>query len=116
MILFILCPFLQPSASASGISYPNLDEAPPPPSYELATSPPKEAESGVGPLIDLGTDITAPVAPPTSQGQGDIVAQLAQLGISAQPSPNTDAPAPQQQTTGADDFDVLAQSRITYEQ
>ena len=116
--MFHCCSF-QPSASAGGISYPNLDEPPAPPSYELATGPPKEEggdSSGVGQLIDLGTDITTPVAPPTSQGQGDIVTQLAQLGITAQPSPNTAPPPQQEQPSPADDFDVLARSRTTYEQ
>ena len=107
------------SAGASGISYPNLDEPPAPPSYESATTPPppaNEAESGgIGQLIDLGTDITSPVVPPTSQPEGgDIVSQLAQLGITAQPSPN--AAPPQQQQSATDDFDVLARSRTTYDQ
>lgn len=118
MILFSLFQPGDSSASASGISYPNLDEAPAPPSYESATTPPPPAESGgIGQLIDLGTDITSPVAPPTSQqGDGDIVAQLAQLGITAQPSPNAAPPAQQQPPPPADDFDILVRSRTTYDQ
>ena len=80
--------------------------------------PANEAESsGIGQLIDLGSDITTPVAPPTSQqGGGDIVTQLAQLGITGQPSPNAAPPPQQQPQPAADDFDVLARSRTTYDQ
>ena len=62
----------------------------------------------MGQLIDLGADITAP--PPSSEAQpqgGDIVAQLAELGITSQPTAATST----QQT---DEFDVFAKSRTAY--
>ena len=111
--MWFICTIFYQSASESGISYPNLDE-PPPPSYD-STAVPSDG-SGVGQLIDLGTDIS--VAPPTSSSTGaqpqggDIVSQLAELGITAQPSPNT-APV-SQQIQQSDEFDVFAKSRTAY--
>lgn len=101
---------LQTTTTESAISYPNLDE-PPPPSYDVSVVPPPSDGSGVGQLIDLGTDISEP-APTTSQTQGDIVSQLAQLGITAQPAPN--ATAPSQPPQQSDEFDVFARSRTAY--
>lgn len=95
---------IQPAESGTGISYPNLDE-PPPPSYDAAAAP--SDGSGVGQLIDLGSDITS--GPPVQSeggGGGDIVSQLAELGITTQPSSQ-----PQQQS---DEFDMFARSRTAY--
>ena len=119
---------LQPADPGSGISYPNLDE-PPPPAYDSTVT---EQPGGVGQLIDLGTDITAPPTqqpPPQQQGDkaDDIVAQLAQLGITS--STATTAPVPATTTAvpdvppqppqvqgqpGTDEFDIFAKSRTAY--
>ena len=101
---------MQPAASESGISYPNLDE-PPPPSYEASAVPfGEDGGSGVGQLIDLGSEISEPVTQP--QAQGDIVSQLAELGITAQPTQTTTAPS--QSAQQSDEFDVFARSRSAY--
>lgn len=103
---------MQPAASESGISYPNLDE-PPPPSYEASAVPTGEGGgSGVGQLIDLGSEISEPATQSQSQAQGDIVAQLAELGISAQPTQSTTTPS--QPAQESDEFDVFARSRSAY--
>ena len=67
----------------------------------------------MGQLIDLGSDITAP--PPTTQpSQSDIVAQLAQLGIT-NTAPTTQSPQQQQeQQQPPDEFDIFTQSRTAY--
>ena len=112
---------MQPEAG-SAISYPSMDD-PLPPSYESASAEqPAMAAGGTGQLIDLGTDITVP--PPDPQGGStadDIVAQLAQLGVTTTPSSGTNgasAPSiPQQTSTGGattDEFDMFAESRTAY--
>ena len=56
------------------VSYPTFDQ---PPSYEDS----KPNDSAVGQLIDLGFDTnTSSTAPVTSDGTGDILGQLADLG------------------------------------
>ena len=79
------------------ISYPSLDDSQPPPAYE---------DSAVGQLIDLGTEIPAP-----SQ-QGDIVSQLAELGVTTTPGETAQAKPPESQ----DEFDMFAKSRTAYAQ
>ena len=92
-----------------------MDE-PPPPSYDLASTIPQTTpqNGGIGQLIDLGSDITTP--PTSSDPQGDraddIVAQLAQLGVTPGAGGGADG---QTQGGGAkDDFDMFAQSRTAY--
>ena len=94
-----------------------------PPSYESASAEQSTTGAGgVGQLIDLGTDITTP--PPEPKGGNtadDIVAQLAQLGVTTTPSAGTNgvtAPSiPPQTSTGGtapDEFDMFAESRTAY--
>lgn len=102
--------FSQPDAGAS-ISYPDMDE-PPPPSYEATST---TQTSGIGQLIDLGTDITAP--PTGSEPQGarsdDIVAQLAQLGVTTEGTAQDNGVQSQIKST-VDEFDMFAESRTAY--
>ena len=107
---------LPQTEASTAISYPNMDE-PPPPSYEVSS-----VSSGVGQLIDLGTDITATPPDPSRQqqqqqqhGGDDIVADLARMGVTSQQAPTTSTvttslppPAP------VDEFDMFAQSRTAY--
>ena len=65
----------------------------------------------MGTLIDLGSDITAPVPPPSTEGT-DIVSQLADMGISGSQAPPPPAVPPLEQST--DEFDMFAQSRTAY--
>ena len=89
-----------------------------PPSYEASSA--ATTTEGVGQLIDLGTDITAPPSDPQGSTADDIVAQLAQLGVStstAVASSNGTAPTIPQQTStsaAADEFDMFAESRTAY--
>lgn len=85
--------------NAPSISYPSLDSEQPP-TYE---------DSAVGTLIDLGSDIQQPTQQPPPSG--DIVAQLAELGITSEPAAQP-AAQPKQQTE--DEFDMFAQSRTAY--
>ena len=105
----------------SGISYPKLDD-PPPPSYTVASTTPTpqntaQQSSDIGQLIDLGSDISAPptTAPPT-QGEraDDIVAQLAQLGVTPGNEGGVTSSSGQGQRGGADEFDMFAESRTAY--
>ncbi len=88
-----------------------------PPSYETASTDQTTGTGGVGQLIDLGTDIKAP--PPESQGgtADDIVAQLAQLGVTTSTAPDTNGTTPAQETAtngATDEFDMFAESRTAY--
>ena len=87
---------------ASGISYPSLDEQPPP-AYEGGTT--------VGTLIDLGTDISAP-AEPAPRGQ-DIVSQLADMGITGGQAPSSESTLRDVEQSH-DEFDMFAKSRTAY--
>ncbi|KAL5473071.1 hypothetical protein EMCRGX_G027512 [Ephydatia muelleri] len=93
-----------------GISYPSLDE--PPPMYSTTNTTMGGGEA-VGQLIDLGFDLPA-AATSTSTSttttsmvpSDDITLQLAALGISSQPAP--------QSVAALDEFDMFAQSRTAY--
>jgi hypothetical protein len=91
------------SEPAATISYPSLDDQPP--AYEGGTA--------VGPLIDLGSDITAPLPPQTSEG-ADIISQLADMGITGgQAPPATQSTVPPLEQS-SDEFDMFAKSRTAY--
>ena len=104
----------QPTQTGPAISYPSLDD-PPPPSYELTTG-------GVGQLIDLGDTATPQQQPATqtSEAGGDIVAQLAELGVTGQAVSSSSSSQQQQQQQApaaednSDDFDMFAESRKAY--
>lgn len=90
---------LQPAAS---ISYPSLEEQPP--AYDGGAT--------IGTLVDLGTDLSTPVAPQTTGGV-DIVSQLEDMGITGSQAPPTQpAVPPFEQST--DEFDMFAKSRTAY--
>ena len=93
-------PYMQPVAA---ISYPSLDDQPP--AYEGATT--------VGPLIDLGSDITVPLPPQTSGGT-DIISQLADMGITGGPTPASTQPTVPPLEQSSDEFDMFAKSRTAY--
>lgn len=120
--------YLQASDTGSSISYPSLAGGPLlPPSYDSVPTTEQQSSLGVGQLIDLGSDITAP--PPTmpQEGEDDIMMQFAQLGITTTaPPPTSTAPAAmangmqQESVQGerreslSDEFDMFAQSRTAY--
>ena len=67
----------------------------------------------MGPLIDLGSDITTPLPPQTSGGT-DIVSQLADMGITGGPAPpSTQSTVPPLEQS-SDEFDMFAKSRTAY--
>ena len=99
LLTFLSLP--QPSAS---ISYPSLDDQQPP-AYEGDTT--------VGTLIDLGSDITAPLTSQLPPGGQDIVTQLADMGVTGGQAPPSQSGALSVEQSH-DEFDMFAKSRTAY--
>jgi hypothetical protein len=90
---------------AATICYPALDDQQP---------PPYEGEASVGTLIDLGSDITAPLPPQSTPEGQDIVSQLKDLGITGGQSGPQQSAAPAAVEQSHDEFDMFAKSRTAY--
>ena len=94
-----------PPQPAATICYPALDDQQP---------PPYEGEASVGTLIDLGSDITAPLPPQSTPEGQDIVSQLKDLGITGGQSGPQQSAAPAAVEQSHDEFDMFAKSRTAY--
>ena len=69
----------------------------------------------MGTLIDLGSDITAPLPPQSTPEGQDIVSQLKDLGITGgQTGPQQSAAPPAAVEQSHDEFDMFAKSRTAY--